>query len=310
MKKLGKAHELPLATVFDGEAREFTPWLSENLERLATELGFELQTDEIEVSVGAFKADIRAKTTDDKSVVIENQFNATDHSHLGQLLTYASGLNAEVVIWVAERVREEHRAAIDWLNDKAADADFFAVEARAVKIDDSLPAIFWDVVSSPNTWTRTSKKAREAGELGSMDRLRVNYWAALNDLIEEKNAKLTRYKPAKESWQGGSIGKGDIWLNTSISVRDNWVRVEIYLGGEKAQVFYDYFREQRTEIESSLGYALNWDPLKGKKACRISVKTDAAPSDGEDWQRQHEWIVEKRLDFERVFRPLVRKIIL
>jgi hypothetical protein len=127
MPDLGTTTKLPLGTVFQGEAVEFTPWLSDNLDRLASELGFELESEGIEISVGAFKADIKARTTDGRTVIIENQFHNTDHSHLGQLLTYAAGLEADVVIWIAERVRDEHRAAVDWLNDKAADADFFAV---------------------------------------------------------------------------------------------------------------------------------------------------------------------------------------
>lgn len=308
MKDFGRASYLSLQEIFNDEAREFTPWLSENLDRLAKELGFELEADETEAAVGAFRADIKAKTTDKKSVVIENQFNLTDHSHFGQLLTYAAGLEADIVIWIAERVREEHRAAVDWLNTKATDADFFAVEARIVRIDESRPAIFWDVVASPNNWSRTTKKTQKVGGLGTMGHLKINYWAALNTLIDEKGESLTRYKPAKDSWQGGTIGASDIWLNCSINNRDKWIRVEIYIGGSNATEWFDNLYVRREQVEDDLGCALNWDPLETKKACRISVAMDADPGDQADWQRQHEWIIGKRKDFDRVFRPLVREV--
>lgn len=307
MKELGKPEQLPLNAVFTGEAKEFTPWLSDNLDRLASVLGFELEPDETEVSVGAFKADIKARTTDGKSVVIENQFHTTDHTHLGQLLTYASGLQADIVIWIAERIREEHRSAIDWLNDKAEDADFFAVEARVLTIDGSRPAILWDVISSPNTWTRVSKKTAPSGDLSPVHRLRIEYWTALNQLIDDRGENLTRYKPDKMSWQGGTIGASDFWLNSVIGTRGRYVRVEIYLGGPDARARFNELYNQRDAIEKKLKEKLDWDPLEGKKACRISTTLKADPAERDDWSRQHAWIIDNRKAFEQVFRPLAAK---
>ena len=267
MPDLGNARELPLKDVFSGEASDFTPWLSENLDKLADKLGFELEPDETEVSVGDFKVDISARTTDGRIVVIENQFDKTDHTHLGQLLTYASGLKAKIIIWIAERVRDEHRAAIDWLNDNATDADFFAVEATARQIDESRPALFWDVVASPNEWTRKGGFIQKTGELGPGQKLRFEYWTALNQMIEDKEARLTKFKPDTNGWQGGSIGTGNFILYTTTNSKDKWVRVEIYLNGDKSSKWFKKLQDQQSEIERELGYELNWDPLEDKQAC-------------------------------------------
>lgn len=309
MKDLGKLRSLSLAEVFtEGEAVDFTPWLSDNLDRLATELGFELESEATEVQVGTFKADITAKTTDGRLVVIENQFRNTDHSHLGQLLTYAAGLKADIVIWIAEKIREEHRAAVDWLNEKTVDADIFAVEARAVQIDDSRPALNWDVVSSPNTWSRTTQRIRDARQSTPADKLRVRYWGAVNEAIENSGAGLFGFRPRGDSWQGGSIGSSAVWLTTVINLRDHWVRVEIYLSDDDSREWFENLQQQKEGIETDLGYALDWDPMDNRKACRISVTLNADPSEEANWAQQHEWIIQRRLDLERVFRPIVRTI--
>lgn len=309
MPDLGAPEELKLSSVFDGEAADFTPWLSKNLDNLADKLGIELNSDDTEVHVGTFRVDISARASDGRIVIIENQFERTDHTHLGQLLTYAGGLNADIIIWIAERFRPEHRAAIDWLNDNAADADFFAVEARAVRIDDSLPALFWDIVASPNDWTRVGGATIKSGELGPSAKLRLEYWTALNQMIEEKDARLTRFKPDTSGWQGGSIGTSYFYLNTALNSQDKWTRVEIYLDGDKSNEWFIKLQERKSEIEEKLGYGLKWEPMESKRACRISIRKDADPTNQEDWARQHEWIIQKRLEFEKVFRPLVRSVV-
>lgn len=305
MPELGKPETLKLSDVFNGEAADFTPWLSRNLDNLAEKLGFELNPEDTEVSVGAFRVDISARTSDGRIVIIENQFERTDHTHLGQLLTYAGGLNAKIIIWIAEGFRPEHRAAIDWLNDNAADADFFAIEARAVRIDDSLPAMFWDPVASPNDWTRGSSSRVQTRELGPGPKLRFEYWTALNKAIEEADARLTKFRPDANGWQGGSIGTTNFGLNTALNSVDKSIRVEIYLGSNKSGERFQILEQRRVEIEGQLGYELNWDPLESKQSCRISISMEADPTSQEDWPRQHEWIIQKRLEFERVFRPLV-----
>lgn len=308
MPELGNVSELKLSAVFAGEASEFTPWLHTNLAHLATKLGFELEPDDTEVSVGTFKLDIRARASDGRLVVIENQFERTDHTHLGQLLTYAAGLDAEIVIWISENVRDEHRAAIDWLNDKAEGADFFAVEARVAKIDDSLPAIFWDVVSSPNTWRRSGGPTKPISSLSTSGQTRQSYWEALNSMIDDTGSSLTRFKPNGTSWQGGSIGTTYFGLYSTINSQSKWVRVEIYIDGPLATERFEFLQSHREKIEGELGYELHWDPLEASRACRISCGLDADPRNQDDWDRQHHWLIGRRTEFERVFRPYAKDL--
>ena len=307
-EKFGTASAIPLSDVFDGEATEFTPWLSQNLDRLTKELGFELEPDDTEVSVGAFRVDLVARTTDGRTVIIENQFNRTDHSHLGQLLTYAAGLQADIVIWICEQVREEHRAVIDWLNNKAKDADFFAVEAKAIRIDDGRPALLWNVIASPNEWTRGPRPIRNVGPLSPREELSVEYWSTLNREIDERGARLTRYKPHRSNWQGGTIGASNGWLNSAMGTRDKWIRVEVYLDGRVAEAWFDKISERKEEIEADLGCELDWDRAENHQYSRISTTLAADPEEKEEWPQQHRWIIEKRLEFEKTFRPIVKSL--
>ena len=155
--QLGKLEKVDLRTVWTNEAADFTPWLAEegNLERLADIIGLDLELEATEKSVGPFSADILCKdTVNDQWVLVENQLERTDHRHLGQLLTYAAGLNAVTVVWIAERFTEEHRAALDWLNEITGEGtDFFGLEIELWRIGKS-PA------APKSTWPRSPTTGR------------------------------------------------------------------------------------------------------------------------------------------------------
>ena len=142
MKKvdLSKIEQVDVREIWDKEDTDFTPWLAkeENIERLGLALGIDLIVVAEEEEVGPFRADILCKdeATED-FVLIENQLEKTDHKHLGQLLTYATGLDAVTIVWIAKEFNDEHRATLDWLN-KITDEkhNFFGVKIEILKIDD------------------------------------------------------------------------------------------------------------------------------------------------------------------------------
>lgn len=140
------------------EATDFTPWLAENLGLLGGELGLALELRKREHPVGRYSLDLLLEDAQGRVVIVENQFGQTDHDHLGKLLTYCAGTDAQVVIWLAESLTDEHAAALEWLNDNSAEGvDFFGVELELLRIDGSSPAPHFRVVVQPNEWRKRAR---------------------------------------------------------------------------------------------------------------------------------------------------------
>ena len=160
---LAKIERVDLREAWPNEARDFTPWLAANIVDLGEALGMDLELQDTEAAVGSYSLDVLATDLNqNRPVIIENQLETTDHDHLGKLLTYAAGYDANVIVWLTREVRDEHRAALDWLNQRTGeDTQFFGVVVELLKIDDSRLAPQFKIVSSPNDWrkrTIVSKK--------------------------------------------------------------------------------------------------------------------------------------------------------
>ena len=183
---LGKLEHVNARTVWQSEARDFTPWLAQNLGLLGEALGLDLELVQMEAPVGNYACDIEAKENGSgRRVIIENQLESTDHTHLGQLVTYAAGLDAAVIVWISTGVREEHREAIDFLNRHSRETvDFFAIALELVRIGSSPPAVVFRLAASPNAW---AKNAAARPEVSS----RMNaYRAFFQPLMDELRDKL------------------------------------------------------------------------------------------------------------------------
>ena len=178
--EFGRLEDLSLRDAWSHEAQDFTPWLAGNIKHIAEAVGIPLELTDQEVRVDAFAADILASNPQDGSVVlIENQLEQTDHTHLGQIMTYLAGLEAQTVIWIASAFREPHLSAIRWLNEHTEDGfSFFAVRLRVVKIGDSLFAPIFEVVEKPNDWNRQLEGQARAVSSGTslLGDSRLAYW--------------------------------------------------------------------------------------------------------------------------------------
>ena len=182
LSEFGTLAAVPLREAWSHEAHSFTPWLAANLDRLSQALGMPLELEGQEVRVGTFAADLLARNPEDGSLVlIENQLEQTDHSHLGQILTYLVGLEAQCVVWIASEFREPHLSAIHWLNEHTLEPfAFFGVQVKAVRIGDSPIAPLFEVLARPNGWDRQiQQQVRGSGQLSELSQWRMRFWECL-----------------------------------------------------------------------------------------------------------------------------------
>lgn len=314
---LGKLVKIELRDIWLSESSHFTPWLAreENLLTLGETLGLELELEAQEKSVGPFRADILCKDIGTNAwVLIENQLERTDHSHLGQLLTYASGLEAVTIVWIAARFTEEHRSTLDWLNRITDETfRFFGVEVELWRIGESPAAPRFNIVSKPNNWNKLVTQAARAideAELTSTKALQLAYWSALGNVLMANGGPLARErKPQPQSWMSYSIGRGGFGINASMARPKRQVRAELYISNPSAKAFFHLLRAQQPEIEAELGYALDWEELPEGRDTRISTPlNDIDPEDQTDWARQHDWLTARLNEFYRVFVNRVKSL--
>lgn len=309
--KLGKLERVDLSTGWDSEPYDFTPWLAreENLAELGDAIGMELELVSQEHAVGPFRADILCKNTaDDSWVVIENQLDKTDHSHLGQLLTYAAGVQAFTIVWIAGRFTDEHRAALDWLNQSTAEnVGFFGIEVELWRVNDSLPAPNFNVVSRPNEWSRSASTE----SLGTTEtkQMQQRYWTALIDYLKAQKSLLHPQTPKPRHWQIFTIGRSGVYIGAIQNTAKKRIGVELCMASkETAKAYFNLLLRDKDAIEAEIGAALEWRELPNKTVSKIVLFKDADPADTGDWLKQQQWFKDTIEKFDRAFRQRVREI--
>lgn len=316
-EQLGRLTRVDLRQIWLSEASHFTPWLAreENLAVLAETLGLELEFEAQEKAVGPFRADILCKDIGSNAwVLVENQLERTDHIHLGQLLTYASGLEAVTIVWIAAQFTEEHRSTLDWLNKITNESfKFFGLEVELWKIGDSPAAPKFNIVSKPNNWSRSvarSARAIDEAELSDTRVFQREYWAELHKTLDEMKGPLAGNRtPQPQNWMAYAIGRANFNLGTTMFRAERKVRADLYLSGDSAKTFFGLLHDQKDQIEGELGYELVWEELPHARDCRIAAYLeDADPEDRSDWKRQQEWLATRLNDFHRVFASRVRNL--
>lgn len=299
--------------VWSSEASDFTPWLAEeeNLALLGETLGIQLELDTQEKAVGPFRADILCRDTGSGRVLIENQLERTDHGHLGQLLTYASGLDAATIIWIAARFNDEHRSTLDWLNKITEERfRFVGIEVELWRIGDSPVAPKFNVVSKPDDWSRFSAQGNYAVDLSPVRAMQLEYWTAFDDALRNACGRVPGgLKAQAQSWMSYGIGRPGLSLAACMSRPKRHVRAEVYMSGRKAKAFFNRLHEQRDGVERQLGYGLEWEELPAGLDSRIAIYLrDVNPEDRADWPRQHEWLATKLDELHGAFAERVRRL--
>lgn len=269
--KLGKLEEVDVRELWKHEQYDFSEWLAkeENIEMLSNKVGLTLTDINKEVFVGSYRCDLVAKDeTTEIKVIIENQLEATNHDHLGKIITYASGLDANVVIWIVKEAREEHRSAIEWLNNKTTkDISFFLIEIRAFRIGDSLPAPQFVVVEKPNDFVKVANASVDSGELSKAQSERFNFWNKFNEIVASRNKPFNIRKATTDHWYNVALGTSEAHISITLVNKTNSIGIEVYINDNKE--LFDKLYSESESIQNELGFYMDWQRLDDKKASRI-----------------------------------------
>ncbi len=321
MTTLGRLEKVELRDVWANEASHFTPWLAgeENIALLGDTIGLELEVEAQEESVGPFRADILCKdTANNHWVLIENQLERTDHCHMGQLITYAAGLDAVTIVWVAQRFTEEHRAALDWLNEKTDEAvNFFGLEIELWKIGDSAMAPKFNIVSKPNDWTRNVKKTANISELTDKSKMRLEFWIGFNKHLLENGTVIKPRNPRPDSTLHYALGKTGVylasafssWSNERLSYEVGEIRAELVVNmKEYTDTYYCQLMAQKESIENRLGFNLEWYEVENQISKGALIRKTVDVTDKTKWPEYYIWLKDHLEKMHTVLSPIAKQL--
>lgn len=308
---LSKLKKIDLREEWKHEASDFTNWLAqdENLQLLSEEIGIDISLVQTEASVGKFSVDILAEEDNTgRKIVVENQLEMTNHDHLGKIITYASGFDAEIVIWIVKDVRDEHKQAVDWLNEHTDDKiNIFAIRMELWQIGDSSYAPKFHIVSKPNDWAKAIKKsASRSSDLSDRKLMQLEFWTQFKEYASAHNSSLRLRKAYPQHWYDISIGNSKSHLALIVDADNEQIRCEFYI--PDSQPLYDVLRERKESIESKLPYELEWMALEGKKASRIRTIHTIDVADNANWEASFQWLMETAQQFQAVFADQMKKM--
>jgi len=314
MTRFGKIKPVNIKDVWPNEPTSFTPWLVDNLDSLGKTLGMDLEFQEQEAGVGKFSLDILAKDLGTgRLVVIENELKDTDHDHLGKLLTYAGGFDAGVLVWISTQLRDEHRKALEWLNEHTGpEIDCFGVVIEVIKIDDSLPAFNFKPVVFPNEWQKNTKRRASSSTSPKGEAYR-NYFQGLIDELRTKHKFTLAKKAQSDNWYEFSSGITGVRL-ANVFTLNGKVRAEVYFAlnknKERNKYLFDNLLERKDDLEKKFGGPLEWERKDDNNSSRIAIyKEGTIEASPDELEGIRSWSITNLLKIKKVFLPEIAQIL-
>ena len=306
--KIIKQKQINPRKMWPNEAVDFTPWIADNIEEISEKIGMELEVVGQEVSVGPYSADILAKDVNtEEYVVIENQLEKTNHDHLGKSITYASVLNAKTIIWVATIFTEEHKKALDWLNDNTTDElSFFGIQVELWQIEDDTASVRFNIVSQPSSNVKTIRKKSKIESEST--NIQYDFWTRFKEMLQDTKhiSKLQEAKP--RYWFDIAIGRSNIHISNFCNTWNKSVGVRLYIRNTVVDTYYPKLLARKTEIEKALNLPLAWDANPAAKDKTIAIQTSIDFNDKNSVDEALKWMVETTLKFYDVFTKEVKAI--
>lgn len=311
--KLEKLKKIDLRKAWNHEATDFTNWLAENenLSLLSDEIGIDIKLIQTEASVGKFNVDILAEEENtSRKIIIENQLEMTNHDHLGKVITYASGYDAEIMIWIVKNVRDEHKQAVDWLNEHTDEKiNFFAIKMELWQIGDSSFAPKFQIISKPNDWAKTIKKSSKSGELSSVALQQLEFLNNFVDYCKKQNSHINFSKPqyTTPAYYSTGIGMNECYIVVKLNTKQGVLKIDVYF--RSRNIFNALQQEKYKEIiNEKIGEKLIWDERSQYNEPTVGTSINFNIDNIENWEKDFEWLKNVSEKLQKVFTEYVKKI--
>lgn len=292
----GRLEQVDLREIWKHEAFDFSQWLAqdENISLLSDAVGIEIEVEETEAKVGSFSADILARDINsDRKIIIENQLEKTDHDHLGKIITYAAGYDAKTIIWIVKQGRDEHRKAVEWLNNYLdEEINIFLIEIELWKIGGSPVAPKFNILESPNSWAKTIRRSHSLNkDVTDVKNLQRDYWIAFVEYCKEKKTSFKLRTPMAKHWFNIAIGSSECDITLTINTQKNSLGLALYIPDSKE--LYHKFFTYREDIERKLGFQMEWIENPDKKSSKIVISHGTNFRNSGEWEDSFGWLLEK-----------------
>ena len=304
--QLGELKRVDPRKIWKNEEYDFSAWLSKNLDKLGEEIGIDMQLTTTEAPVGNFSVDILAEEEGTgRKIIIENQLSGTNHDHLGKIITYASGYDASIIIWIFHDIKAPHRRAIDWLNENTNEnLSFFAIKLEVWQIDNSSLASKFQVVSSPNEWSKIIKQSSGNNEPTDTKLKQLAFWEGLKAYAMENKSGLRFRTPKPRHWYDVSIGSSAGHISLRINTTNNIVSCSIWI--DRNRDLFEYLESQKDSIEKRVGSKLDWE-MKNISS-EIMEKGEGFDIESQDGYKEYfDWLIDRATVFSKVFGPIIKK---
>jgi len=309
-QQIGRPIEVDPREIWRREDNDFTPWLAKNIDYLNDRLNLDVTVQTVEGNVGPYFVDIYGEDNLGNKIIIENQLEKSDHTHLGQILTYLVNLDANVAIWITTNPSEEHQQVVEWLNEITPDnMSFYLVQIKGIKIEGSdLVAPLFTVVEGP---TQERKRiGAEKKEFAQRHTIRKQFWSQFIDEINKVSPLCQNISPSTDAWIGIALGTAGVSLN--LVVTKSYARAEIFINKgdiQKNKQVFDFFFKDKDKIEKDFGSPLVWERMDDRVTSRIKYQLDGVNLyNEEDWKKMNEFMIDGALRLHKVFKERVQRL--
>lgn len=301
--KISRLEYVNIRDIWQHEAADFTTWLADNIDYINDKLGVTLNVLETEKQVGSFNVDIYCEDEQGSSVIIENQLDRTDHSHLGQILTYAVGIDAKTIIWISPNPRMEHVEVIEWLNEVTpVDMSWYILKIEAVKIDGSPVAPLFSIVAGPSQERKATGEVKK--DVAERHLKRIQFWEGLLPVLNDKTGLFRNISPSSDNWLSAGTGVGGVYYQIVIRMDSASIKLIIDKNRELNKKIFDCLYERKDKIEKVFGNEINWRRMDNQISSRIEYDIDCCRlSDESTWTKGYEIIADTLIEWDNAFKP-------